>query len=158
MSAGLPVQRFRTKVDWWVVLVYGVLAVNLVGRPAIAWWNEGQFAPQIVVGIGVLGTLLYLAATTAYTVSDDSLVVRWGPFRSTTTLHTIYKIRPTRTLLSAPALSLDRIEVLARSGPSAIVSPADKEGFVQAIQARVGEIELDDIETPIPPSSHSLTS
>jgi hypothetical protein len=139
----MPVQRFRTKVDWWVVAVYLVLAANLVGRPATAWWNEGRLAPQLLVGIAVLGTLLYLAATTDYTVSDESLVVRWGPFRSIISLDAIYKVRATSTLLAAPALSMDRLEVLAHGGAHVVISPADKVGLVQAIRVRVPRLEIE---------------
>jgi hypothetical protein len=55
-------------------------------------------------------------------------------------LASITALRPTRSPWSAPALSLDRLEVVHGTG-SVLVSPRDKAGFVQAIRAAVPAVE-----------------
>ena len=44
-------------------------------------------------------------------------------------------VRPTRSILSAPAASLDRLEVKFKKGQPLVVSPRDKQGFVAALKA-----------------------
>ena len=57
-------------------------------------------------------------------------------------LKDITHIIPTNSMLSAPALSLDRIEIRYEGG-NIVISPKDKEGFYRAIQERVPALEID---------------
>ncbi|WP_342032692.1 PH domain-containing protein [Acinetobacter baumannii] len=52
-------------------------------------------------------------------------------------------ITPTSSTLSAPALSLDRIEI-GYEGGSIVISPKDKDRFYHAIQERVPALKTDD--------------
>ena len=57
-----------------------------------------------------------------------------GPFRWRVPIDAITAITPTRSALSSPALSLDRLRI--EYGERAIlVSPIYKEGFVRALRA-----------------------
>ena len=57
-------------------------------------------------------------------------------------LKDIIHITPTNSMLSAPALSLDRIEIRYEGG-SIVISPKDKDEFYRAIQERVPALETD---------------
>ncbi len=72
-----------------------------------------------------------------YGVGGGRLVVRFGIARSTVDLATITSVEPTRSVLASPALSLDRLALRsgAHASTAAIVSPADREGFLDAIAA-----------------------
>ena len=58
-------------------------------------------------------------------------------------LKDITNITPTSSTLSAPALSLDRIEI-GYEGGSIVISPKDKDRFYHAIQERVPALKTDD--------------
>ncbi len=118
----MPDLRFRSNVDSVFVLIWAFLGVRLFppawqavaqGR-AVAWG-------QLLFPVAFLGALYYLAASTYYVVTDCTLVVRWGPFKTLVPIDSIYKLRATHTLLASPALSIDRIEVLARKGPHVVI-------------------------------------
>ena len=52
-------------------------------------------------------------------------------------------VRPTRSALSSPALSLDRLRIDHGAGGrrTVLVSPADRAGFVQALQLPPGVVQ-----------------
>lgn len=65
-----------------------------------------------------------------YEISGDKLrVVCCWIFIETFDIHKITSVKPTRTILSSPAASLDRIEVRA-GRRSVVISPRDKQAFV----------------------------
>ena len=144
-------QHFQTKVDWFFVVLYLLLGIRLLTPLASALLDGRAVAPGAVLfPVGVLGGLYYLAASTRYVLTDTQLLVKWGPFTSSIPIASIYKLRVTNTVLASPALSLDRIEVLARSGPYAVISPADKQGFVAALRQRVPALEVEGLESARP--------
>lgn len=143
----MSTQRFRTKIDGFFVVLYVLFAVRLVWPLATALLDGRPITPGLVLfPAGLLGLLYYLAASTCYVLTDTLLLVKWGPFASRIPVASIYKLRATHTILASPALSLDRIEVLARQGPYAVISPADKGGFVAALRQRVPTLELEGLQ------------
>ena len=74
------------------------------------------------------GTFIYyLYATTKYIVDGENLVVKAGfLFNETIFIPAIKTIARTRTPLSAPALSLDRIEIRYSTQRSVIISPRER--------------------------------
>lgn len=69
-------------------------------------------------------------------MGDRELLVRSGPFRWRIAIDGIESIRPSRSPLSSPALSLDRLEITYGGGRRLLISPEDREGFLEAIVAR----------------------
>ncbi len=91
------------------------------------WW----------VGIPVIliyGFVIWIFRTTYYVIEGSELLVRSGPFRWRVTISEIDDILPTRNPLSSPALSLDRLKISYSNGRSIMISPADREGFLKAIE------------------------
>src|ERR1700744_1474548 len=68
--------------------------------------------PGIFIDIGLFAFIGHLFATTYYVVSGDTLKVRSGfIINITINIATVTRIEQTDTMLSAPALSFDRLEV-----------------------------------------------
>ena len=136
--------RFRSEVDTWFIVLYAFLAWRL-GWPLLrALVTGGPVAPGLVVAAVVaLGGIAYVAATTTYTLTEEAIVVRCGPSRTVVRLAAIQTIRASRSLLAAPALSLDRLEVVASPGPWLLISPADRPGFLREVLARAPHVRLE---------------
>lgn len=123
-------QRFDSAVDMW--LAVAMLLPLAVGSAMTAGALTGHvpfWTPLLVLVPQVL--VVWILARTFYLVSGDTLSAVCGPFRSTVPLHTIRSLTATRSSLSAPALSLDRIAV-AHSNGTLVISPRDKAGFIRA--------------------------
>jgi hypothetical protein len=78
--------------------------------------------------------VFWIFTTTRYEVSNEALTVRSGPFRWVLPLHTIQSLSASRSLLSSPALSLDRIAI-GHTGGVLLISPRHKGAFVRAVRS-----------------------
>lgn len=96
-----------------------------------------------VISMFIISFLLWMWFGTSYRIDGDVLKVKSGPLRGTVNIEDIRKLTATRTLFSAPALSIDRIEILYKKYDIMIVSPMDKTKFVQALLTKNSYIEVD---------------
>lgn len=129
--------RFRSAVGW----SFKVPAL-VVGVALIASQSKG-FNPVSLAAVGLsLAFMRWLYVSTVYTVTDRGLRVQAGPWHRWVDATSIERVRPTKTMLSAPALSLDRLEVVGGFG-SVIVSPRDKAGFVRALKRIAPQLRLE---------------
>jgi hypothetical protein len=129
-------QTFRSKIGPEIVIPISlILGVVLVLMLILSAW------PGIVVIAVVLAFIIHIFATTYYTIDGAALKVRSGfLIHIAIDINTITKIVPTRSILSAPAVSIDRLEVFYNKYDSVIISPKDKLGFIAALKAVNGGI------------------
>lgn len=95
----------------------------------------------------VLATILFMGITyalTFYSITvENDLVVHGGPFiRRRIPISSIKSIEPTRTILAAPAWSLDRLHISFGKYDAVVISPAHKSDFIAKLQAINPNIEL----------------
>lgn len=104
------------------------------GLKSIRRGGIGNYASATV--LIVLGTILpvWLLVSTNYVVTDRELLVRTGPFSWDVPLHDIESVTETRNSRSSPALSLDRLRIAYGGGRVLMISPRDKDQFVQALK------------------------
>jgi len=148
---------FRSKVDLWLGLVLAMAVVVEFGVGSLFLAK-----PPVSRGAGVLiaagcyalaGFLAWIALGTRYEIGDGELLAVSGPFRFRVPLDGIRAVRPTHNPLSAPACSLDRLHIdyddVSGRRRWLLVSPKDKEGFLQALQVAVpgSQIEGDRLVT-----------
>jgi hypothetical protein len=81
---------------------------------------------------------------TGYKMMDNELKIYCGPFRHTISLQDIKEIKRTRSPLSSPACSLDRMEIKFGKSKRVMISPADKENFVKMLIRKSPHIHLDE--------------
>ncbi|MGI9219689.1 MAG: PH domain-containing protein [Woeseiaceae bacterium] len=129
-------KRFNSKVDTWIALL--IMAVALMDVAFIVIFAMSGDSPASKTGavialIGVFVLLMWLAFRTYYAVDKDTLRVVSGPFRWRIPLADIQSVTPTRSLWSSPAMSIDRLRIAYGKGGRIMVSPADKQGFLNAI-------------------------
>ena len=132
--------RFPSKVDGFFRVQMAV-TVLVPAAAAVAVVRESAGLLAVVPALLALAAVA-MTLRTHYDVTDDELIVRSGPFRWRVALSSIRRLRTTRSLRSAPALSMDRIEV-QHDGGTVVVSPRDAAGFVRAVRSRTPRIELD---------------
>ncbi len=130
---------FPSKVDRWIFALAAIpLAVSVVVMGSALMSGPPPGAVALMVGIEVL-LLGFMASTfrsTRYEVTGREVIARSGPFRWRVVIESIESIHPSRSPISSPALSLDRLEIRYDGGRALLVSPEDREGFLQAIVER----------------------
>lgn len=89
----------------------------------------------MMVNSGLAFFILYLYFNTKYIVDEMTLVIRAGFFvHVSISIPDIERICATRNPLSAPAFSLDRIQLFYGKSKSVIISPQLKSIFVGHLQ------------------------
>ena len=129
--------RFLSKVDGWIIPVFVVAIAGMLFAFVAVIAGDTPFWLRIVFsGVSVLfcALLFSVLKSTFYVVENGELRVFSGPFRWKIAVADIIDITPTRNPLSSPALSLDRLKVTYGERRFVLVSPADKDGFVRAIE------------------------
>jgi hypothetical protein len=118
------------------------LAVVLGSVFFLALFQEGGgWGALIVLLVG--GFILHLFLNTFYRIENHTLHIKCGfLYNSTINIHEIKKIAATKNPLSAPATSLDRIEVLYGKNGFCLLSPKDKKSFVADILAINPAVEV----------------
>ena len=122
-------RTFYSKIDLWLIVIL-LLGISPAWLPLI--WDFDWVL--LIIDVLLIGLLAYLFRNTKYVVDGDKLIVRVG-FLSlgTCDIHQVLSISKTHTLLSAPALSLDRLKVNLRGGDILVVSPKHRKEFLDAL-------------------------
>lgn len=132
----MPPARFRSRIDAWFIAILAGSAVLVVYAVTLAWrTGELPLAPAFAVVLLSGALPAWIVLTTRYDLADDWLLVRSGPFRWRIPIADITAVTPTRSPLSSPALSLDRLRIEYGAGRAVMISPADKDGFLRALEA-----------------------
>ena len=133
-------KRFRSKIDrWLLVLLVAIMGFELVVMMIAAMQAENARDATLLVfaGLGAGVLIGWLVLSTHYVVEKNMLRIVAGPFRWKVRLEDIHTVEATRNPLSSPALSLDRLKIHYGNGRKIMVSPADKAGFLKAIDQEV---------------------
>lgn len=129
-------KRFPSKIDLWLVVVLVlVLSTQAYALFSVISGTAPLSAKYTMVGTTTLVYLLVasILLRTHYTVEGGVLTIACGPITRTIKLDEITRVTETRSVLSSPALSLDRLRIQYRKNRSIMISPADKRGFLAAI-------------------------
>lgn len=149
-------QRFVSKVDYWLaaVLLLPALILIVVVLPGLYLDRPAIFLAVVVPQILVI----WILVRTFYVVSDDVVAIRSGPFRWNIPVSSIRALSATRSPMSSPALSLNRIAI-HHAGGTVMISPRSRAAFVRAVVTRAPSVQVsglpgaDGVTTSDPPES-----
>lgn len=106
--------------------------------------TEGNYSGVIIIGL-LLMFFIYLYFTTHYTISSDNrLIIKCGfLINETIDISEISTIKKTNTILSAPAFSFDRLNISFGHYHSVVISPINKDIFLQKLLEINPNIEIE---------------
>ena len=131
-------ERFASKVDAWLLATLVVTAGLSLWAIGLVWTRTSSANAVVLTAlIGLPGVVLPLwLLATSYELTSEELLVRSGPFRWRVPLAQVRDVVPSRSWLSAPALSLDRLRIDYARTSSLMISPKDKQHFIAELDAR----------------------
>ena len=132
----MAARRFRSKVDRWIFVLLIIVIIGqviAVGSAALQADDPLATTGMILAMVGVVGLMFWLLVGTYYTVERGIIRIVSGPFRWKVPIDDITSVTATRSPLSSPALSLDRICIRYGKRRRIMISPADRDGFLKAI-------------------------
>jgi len=132
----MAAKRFNSKIDLWMRIVLIAVIIGEAVAIGIAAFEAED--PLVTTGVLLLGMALvaltvWLMVGTCYIVDRGTLKVVAGPFRWRVPIEQITSVEATKSPLSSPALSLDRLRIRYSKHRRIMISPADKKGFLKAI-------------------------
>lgn len=136
------IRWYHSRIDWWIALVLALPPVMLL----LVWWVmmiDGRHSEGLgmLVALGLLLVVyIGLVFPMRYGLDDSRLLICFGFCRIRIPLAEIKEVYPTRNPLSSPALSLDRLHIQYGEGrfKFVMISPADREGFLDELAHRTG--------------------
>ncbi len=109
-----------------LILIFGTVLFLFVSEKR-SWIGVAIILPVIFF-------VIHIFATTNYTINGNSLIVKSGfIFNKTIDINTIKKISETNNPISSPAASIDRLELLYGKYESVLISPKQKQDFINNI-------------------------
>ncbi len=139
---------YRSKRDWWLVGLIRLSIVVLVGGLAVTWFSPGPFFVKVFTCTFIFvaaGFSWHVLEGTAYDVSDERLTARSGLLRWNVPIDAIIRVKPSRSVRSGPALSLDRLHVVYQgSWGGVMISPDDRDAFLADLANRSPRLKVVD--------------
>ena len=126
---------YHSKIDHWLWILIMVTMLACLFAPIIQEPSMNATSLLILIASTVLPSLIIIDiyTKTYYTIDDDkhTLKVKSGFLvNNKYDINKITKIRNTRTWLSSPALSMDRIEITIGRYNKVVISPENKAQFI----------------------------
>lgn len=123
-------KKFPSKIGYLILIpICLILAVPfvLVTNDTLSW-------PPIFVPLIGSAFFLHIFMTTYYVIKDGDLKIRSGfIYRLDVEISTIRKINESNSILSSPATSLDRLEIIFNKYDSVLISPKEKSEFIKTM-------------------------
>lgn len=80
--------------------------------------------------------ILWLDSSTGYTVTSTHLLIKSTIIRAEVRLETLQKVSHSNNPISAPALSIKRMEITTTDGRLILISPVEEEFFLRILKER----------------------
>ncbi|WP_158960492.1 PH domain-containing protein [Myroides fluvii] len=124
--------KYRSKI--------ALLLAVCLGATGIGCLVAAFFSPEWIISLVLLLTAFFIGDLYIRTYYEIDTVAQTLRIRSsfivnqTLAISSIRKIEESNSLLSAPALSMDRLEVHFNTYDSILLSPKDKKDFITTLQ------------------------
>ena len=131
-------KSYNSKIDNWLIAVVSI--------PFLVVFTTLLFKPDwvgVLVMTPTAGFILHILYGTKYTITDTTLTVKAGfVVNLSIDITTIKSIAETNSFLSAPANSLDRLELTYNKYDSVVISPKNKAEFIADILAINNQVKV----------------
>ncbi|UOE95038.1 PH domain-containing protein [Alkalihalobacillus sp. LMS39] len=131
---------FPSKKDVWMTILIWVCIFAFV------------FPPIFVAEITILGMIIPVICAiflgwvwfqTGYMIESETLFIKCGPIKLLVKIADIEQIRLTKNPFTAPALSMDKIEIQYAPYRTVQISPIDQQQFIEQLLKHNPTIKID---------------
>lgn len=123
-------EKFKSKIDVWfivlLILLFGLILIRL-------FYDENWIGFAFI--LFVVAFIAYMFSTTFYVIENKKVFIKCGIFYNLSIdIASIKRISDSYNIISSPALSFSRIEILYNKFDTVLISPKDKLRFIEAIE------------------------
>lgn len=129
---------FPSRKDKWItVIIWGITLFSIIS-PIV-----NQEVISLVFLLPLSGLLLWFWFSTGYFIENGIIKIRYGPIRLKVPIKNIQIIKKKKNPLAAPALSIDKIELVSGRFDVISISPKNQEEFLKRILEINDSVKLD---------------
>ncbi len=128
---------YQSKIDYWLglPLIYPFYL-------SICSIFKGEWI-GVIVFLGLISLIITISISTKYMIEDNFLIVKsMFVVYKKIDIHSVKKIEKTNSILSAPALSLDRIRIQYNKFDEVLISPKEYQEFMSSMTSINPNIEV----------------
>ena len=121
---------YKSKIDYWLVgTMYLMTLIPTI--PALIYAFSWTLIFIVVILLTFASSLIF---NTKYIIKNETLTIKCGilPIEKYS-IQQIQSIQNTNTIMAAPAISLDRIEIRFTNRKAVVISPQDKHRFIEYV-------------------------
>lgn len=137
--------RFPSRKDWWLTIIIWGSMLYLIGVGGYTLifedFSMGRFILVLICLFLVPLFLLWMWLRTYYVIEEEQLIIKFGPFKKVIPINTIISVKKTMNPFSSPALSIKRIEILYGHYEMVLISPYDRDEFIDILKKRCPQIK-----------------
>jgi len=126
---------YKSKVDWWLIILIGCV----FGYPIIDGILTNEYFLSAIFAF-VLVLFFLLSKRIKYRIEGENLMI-WN---TKIEIKSIRKIYRTNNPLSSPALSLDRLAIVYNKFDEILISPKERNQFIDELLKINPSIEIQD--------------
>jgi len=115
---------YKSKVDWWLIVLFG----GVFGYPIIQGILTNEYFLSVLFAF-VLFLFFLFSKTIKYKIEGENLMIWYTKIE----IKSIRKIYRTKNPLSSPALSLDRIAIVYNKYDEILISPKERNEFIDEL-------------------------
>ena len=135
--------RFSVKKDVWVTLLVWIPMIIafaiVIASPMETTWI---YLMVILTFLLTFAFMAWIWFASYYELKEDRLFVSFGPIKENILYKDITKIKESHNLLSSAALSLDRLSIYKTGRLKTLISPQEKEVFLDQIKSFIPHAEI----------------
>ncbi|EJQ40569.1 hypothetical protein IEC_00451 [Bacillus toyonensis] len=134
---GGSVVGFPSKKDAWLYSIFFII-LGACFTPIFA--GREYFLLFFTIPLAIV--FIWSWFSTKYIVGEETITIRSGPVKKCIFIRDIKQISNTKTPIAAHALSFDRLEIVYGVHKTEIISPKDKEQFINLVKSKNPHIEI----------------
>ena len=129
--------EFPSKKDVWLYPIFFVV-IGACFAPIFA--GREYFLLFFTIPLAILFSWSWFS--TKYIVKEEIIMITSGPVKKRIFIRDINRISNTKNPIAAYALSFDRLEIVYGSYETEIISPKNKEQFINLVKSKNPHIEI----------------
>ncbi|HDX9628346.1 TPA: PH domain-containing protein [Bacillus cereus] len=128
--------EFSSKKDIWLYPIFFVV-IGACFAPLFA--GREYFLLFFTIPLAIL--CIWSWFSTKYIVGEEAIIIRSGFVKKRIFIRDIKQISNTKNPIAAYALSFDRLEIVYGAHQTEVISPKDKDQFINHVKSKNSHIE-----------------
>lgn len=97
-----------------------------------------------IIGLMTIGIIIWIWFDTVYQIDNNTIKIRYGPFKWVVHIQDISSIGKRKKLLATPALAMDRILLRYGKYGEILISPKNENEFIHLLLIKNPQIKVDE--------------